>query len=116
MGKGKGKKKNKGKEKEVQKEKENLPTNENLEEIKNPPEQKKNLQKEIVNKESAFSEDEEDTNKDKLKCEKCNSEFPSKNKLFNHLKSMGHAVYLGQIKDKGKPAEKKLTKKQKKRL
>ena len=30
-----------------------------------------------------------------LPCAKCKAKFPSKNKLFNHLKSTGHAVYLG---------------------
>ena len=32
---------------------------------------------------------------EKLLCAKCKAKFPSKNKLFDHLKSTGHAVYLG---------------------
>ena len=34
-----------------------------------------------------------DINKD-LECVVCKQEFPSKNKLFNHLKNTGHAVAL----------------------
>lgn len=29
-----------------------------------------------------------------LSCEKCGNKFPSKNKLFTHLKSTGHAIYV----------------------
>jgi DnaJ family protein A protein 5 len=33
-----------------------------------------------------------------LLCAKCQARFPSKNKLFSHLKSTGHALYLGDKK------------------
>ncbi|XP_063695606.1 dnaJ homolog subfamily C member 21 [Culicoides brevitarsis] len=33
-----------------------------------------------------------------LKCATCNNSFPSKNKLFNHLKQSGHSVYLPKKK------------------
>lgn len=32
------------------------------------------------------------------KCATCNNNFPSKNKLFNHLKQSGHSVYLPKVK------------------
>jgi DnaJ family protein A protein 5 len=37
--------------------------------------------------------------KEMLHCAKCKAKFPSKNKLFDHLKSTGHAVYLGDKPD-----------------
>ena len=59
---------------------------------------------------------DENVSDPELKCGKCGSVFPSKNKLFNHLKSTGHALYLGHEKAKVKPADQKLTKKQKRKL
>ena len=59
---------------------------------------------------------DENVSDPELKCGKCGSVFPSKNKLFNHLKSTGHALYLGKEKAKVKPADQKLTKKQKRKL
>lgn len=35
-----------------------------------------------------------------LTCAQCKGNFPSKNKLYNHLKSSGHAVYLPTTDDK----------------
>jgi len=35
-----------------------------------------------------------DLNRGDLNCAQCKSTFPSKNKLYNHLKTTGHAVYL----------------------
>lgn len=42
-------------------------------------------------------------------CETCKQVFPSKNKLFNHLKATNHSVYLGQAKQSNseKPKSKK---------
>ncbi|KAG5679913.1 hypothetical protein PVAND_009449 [Polypedilum vanderplanki] len=34
------------------------------------------------------------------KCATCNQTFPSKNKLFNHLKATNHSIYLGELKKK----------------
>lgn len=59
---------------------------------------------------------DENVSDPELKCGKCGSVFPSKNKLFNHLKSTGHALYLGQEKAKVKSTDQKLTKKQKRKL
>lgn len=44
-------------------------------------------------------------------CETCNQVFPSKNKLFNHLKATNHSVYLGQAKQNN--SEKSKNKKRK---
>jgi len=58
-----------------------------------------------------------------LKCEKCGSAFPSKNKLFKHLQSTGHAVvknivttHTDQQKQGQSQPSKKLTKKQRRKL
>ena len=51
------------------------------------------------------------------RCEKCRSVFPSKNKLYNHLKSTGHALYLpnkqaeNTVKEEKKGMSKKKLKK-----
>ncbi|KAK2717078.1 dnaJ homolog subfamily C member 21-like [Artemia franciscana] len=34
-----------------------------------------------------------------LECAMCKKEYPSKNKLFDHLKETGHAIYLGRDSD-----------------
>jgi DnaJ family protein A protein 5 len=53
--------------------------------------------------------------KEMLHCAKCKAKFPSKNKLFDHLKSTGHAVYLGDKPDEvPAPTSKKSKKKSKK--
>lgn len=44
-------------------------------------------------------------------CEKCKQVFPSKNKLFNHLKATNHSVYLGDVKQNN--SEKSKNKKRK---
>ncbi len=41
-------------------------------------------------------EDEADLEERSKKCAVCGNTFDSKNKLFNHLKSTGHATYLGK--------------------
>ena len=50
--------------------------------------------------------------KETLKCQKCQQGFPSKNKLFDHLQSSGHAVPLEASappagEEKGKKGKKK---------
>lgn len=35
-----------------------------------------------------------------LRCATCREVFPSKNKLFNHLKKTNHSIYLGEMKAK----------------
>lgn len=45
------------------------------------------------------------------RCATCKQVYQSKNKLFTHLKSTGHSVYLGELKNK--PAEKVGLKKKK---
>ncbi len=56
---------------------------------------KGNKAKTKVDSDDDGSDDEEvATDKDR-KCAVCNNEFNSKNKLFAHLKSTGHSVYLG---------------------
>jgi DnaJ family protein A protein 5 len=59
----------------------------------------KALSDEIVVQKSVKIEQEEDQtlgSQELLHCAKCKAKFPSKNKLFSHLKSTGHAVYLGE--------------------
>lgn len=42
------------------------------------------------------------------RCATCNQTFPSKNKLFAHLKKTNHSIYLGKLtKDLEKPSSKK---------
>jgi len=53
----------------------------------NPRISKKVKQENIKNK-------GEDVSKSENLCVQCKAAFPSKNKLFNHLKSSGHAVYI----------------------
>jgi len=53
----------------------------------------------------------EDSSKSENLCVQCKAAFPSKNKLFNHLKSSGHAVY---IPTDSKPIVSKSKKKSKK--
>lgn len=45
------------------------------------------------------------------RCATCKEIFPSKNKLFNHLKKTNHSIYLGEVK--AKTAEKPSSKKKK---
>jgi hypothetical protein len=47
-----------------------------------------------------------------LSCEKCRSKFPSKNKLFTHLKNTGHAIYVDKESFVTEP---KLSRKEKKK-
>ncbi|KYN16195.1 PREDICTED: dnaJ homolog subfamily C member 21 [Trachymyrmex cornetzi] len=49
------------------------------------------------------------TNMDELahRCVSCSSEFPSKNKLFEHLKKTGHSVYIPELSKNKKSQEKK---------
>lgn len=37
-----------------------------------------------------------------LKCAVCKVNFPSKNKLFDHIKEEGHAKHVPQVGKKGK--------------
>jgi len=46
-----------------------------------------------------------------LTCAQCKSSFPSKNKLYNHLKSTGHAVFLPTSETKSTSKSKKKNKK-----
>lgn len=41
------------------------------------------------------------------RCVSCSSEFPSKNKLFEHLKKTGHSVYIPELTKNRKSQEKK---------
>ncbi|XP_071575234.1 dnaJ homolog subfamily C member 21 [Temnothorax nylanderi] len=41
------------------------------------------------------------------RCVSCSSEFPSKNKLFEHLKKTGHSVYIPELTKSKKSQEKK---------
>ncbi|KYN01762.1 PREDICTED: dnaJ homolog subfamily C member 21 [Cyphomyrmex costatus] len=41
------------------------------------------------------------------RCVSCSSEFPSKNKLFEHLKKTGHSVYIPELSKNKKTQEKK---------
>ncbi|XP_018045045.1 PREDICTED: dnaJ homolog subfamily C member 21 [Atta colombica] len=41
------------------------------------------------------------------RCVSCSSEFPSKNKLFEHLKKTGHSVYIPELSKNKKSQEKK---------
>ncbi|XP_012215363.1 dnaJ homolog subfamily C member 21 [Linepithema humile] len=41
------------------------------------------------------------------RCVSCSSEFPSKNKLFEHLKKTGHSVYIPELTKHKKTQEKK---------
>lgn len=43
------------------------------------------------------SDPEDDLVRGNLNCAQCKAEFPSKNKLYNHLKSTGHAVFLPKV-------------------
>merc|ERR1712110_172237 len=43
---------------------------------------------------SGVNENTEEVAKGDLTCAQCRNPFPSKNKLYDHLKSTGHAVYL----------------------
>ena len=42
------------------------------------------------------SEDEDETVDTSNTCAVCKGVFPSKNKLFSHLKSTGHSIYVGK--------------------
>ncbi len=53
--------------------------------------------------------------KEMLHCAKCKAKFPSKNKLFDHLKSTGHAVYLGDKPDEVPAQTSKKSKKKSKK-
>ncbi|XP_058059147.1 dnaJ homolog subfamily C member 21 [Anopheles bellator] len=44
------------------------------------------------------SDDEGDTSSTEHSCVTCNVRFPSKNKLFEHLKKTGHSVYIDKLK------------------
>ena len=55
-----------------------------------------------INSKSKIPNDED--SKGDLTCAQCKKSFASKNKLFNHLKSSGHAVYL--TSPETKPASK----------
>ena len=59
---------------------------------------------------------EDKADQSQLRCEKCTGVFPSKNKLFQHLKTSGHAVYIPSSATAVAAAEKKPSKKQKKKL
>lgn len=41
------------------------------------------------------------------RCVSCSSEFPSKNKLFEHLKKTGHSVYIAELTKNKRSQEKK---------
>lgn len=47
------------------------------------------------------------------RCATCNQNFPSKNKLFTHLKATNHSIYLGQQASQSKISEKLKNKKKK---
>lgn len=62
------------------------------------------------NKQSDSTKSKEDLNTD-LVCAVCQNKFPSKNKLFIHLKSTGHSIYLPNSASALKEKESKKTKK-----
>ncbi|XP_049549352.1 dnaJ homolog subfamily C member 21 [Anopheles darlingi] len=47
---------------------------------------------------AGHSDDEEANSSTDLSCVTCNVKFPSKNKLFDHLKKTGHSVYIDKLK------------------
>jgi len=48
-------------------------------------------------REASSDEDDEDEENAGRQCAVCKSDFPSKNKLFAHLKNTGHSVYIGEV-------------------
>jgi DnaJ homolog subfamily A member 5 len=48
----------------------------------------------------AECKEDEVPNSEDLSCATCHEKFPSKNKLFNHLKKTNHSIYLGETKTK----------------
>lgn len=52
----------------------------------------------IIVQEEEKKEEITETTTQEHKCATCNNNFPSKNKLFNHLKQTGHSVYLPKKK------------------
>uniref|UniRef100_A0A2M4BI24 DnaJ homolog subfamily C member 21 n=1 Tax=Anopheles marajoara TaxID=58244 RepID=A0A2M4BI24_9DIPT len=47
---------------------------------------------------AGHSDDEEGSSSTDHSCVTCNVKFPSKNKLFDHLKKTGHSVYIDKLK------------------
>jgi len=55
---------------------------------------KKSKSKKSNNLKNVDDEDDDSSLRNGLACAQCKGDFPSKNKLFDHLKKTGHAVYL----------------------
>ena len=69
------------------------PTLENVE-ISEAKKNKKAKSKKANNLKNEKEEDVDSISRNDLTCAQCKGSFPSKNKLFDHLKKTGHAVYL----------------------
>ena len=72
---------------------------------------KKAKSKKANNLKNENDEDEDSISRNDLTCAQCKGNFPSKNKLFDHLKKTGHAVYLppanGVVQESSKKKKKK---------
>ena len=67
--------------------------------------------KKAKSKKANNDEDADSISRNDLTCAQCKGSFPSKNKLFDHLKKTGHAVYLppanGVVQESSKKKKKK---------
>lgn len=86
------------------------PTSESIE----PEEAVKKASKKSTKADKTKEADGDGSSAGELKCAVCSSVFPSKNKLFEHLKATNHAVYVGKASvttdnDKRKKKGKKAT-------
>ncbi|XP_014256239.1 dnaJ homolog subfamily C member 21 [Cimex lectularius] len=111
----KTKKKKEKKKKAFMPELDNSDVDLSLEEIERQRNEKKTVEpvkkpakvkKKDKEKKKAKEENPEEEVKKNL-CVTCNEEFPSKNALFKHLKSSGHAVYLPEATDNKKSSKSK---------
>lgn len=76
-------------------EKENCKNSKESDSIEDIPEYEKSAKSKKGGKTKKNLPDTDDTlARGNLTCAQCKAEFPSKNKLYNHLKSTGHAVFL----------------------
>ena len=67
--------------------------------------------KKAKSKKANNDEDADSISRNDLTCAQCKGSFPSKNKLFDHLKKTGHALYLppanGVVQESSKKKKKK---------
>merc|ERR1712059_152288 len=80
----------------------------------NPSKGKKSNKSTKSSKHERLVDAQSDLQRGDLNCAQCKTNFPSKNKLYNHLKSSGHAVYLPQVGGGGEDDTKSKKKKSKK--